>query len=73
MPRTRTSSVSSDPSRTFSSSQASHLAWMGESNLKLGTVETRGGRSEMEDAGGQRGLNKAKEMYKMVKFIKLKL
>lgn len=46
---------------------------MGESNLKLGTVETRGGRSEMEDAGGQRGLNKAKEMYKMVKFIKLKL
>ena len=54
VPRTRTSSVSSDPSRTFSSSPASHLAWMGESNLKLGTVEVGGGslRWRMQEGKG---------------------
>lgn len=46
---------------------------MGESNLMLGIVEVGGGSSEMEEAGGQRGLDKGKEMYKMVKYIKLKI
>lgn len=68
----RTSSLSCDTSRTFSYQESLSLP-MGESNLMLGIVEVGGGSSEMEEAGAQRGLDKGKEMYKMVKYIKLKI
>ena len=45
---------------------------LGDSNLMLGLVEVEGGSSEMEEAGGERGSDKGKEIYKMVKCIKLK-
>lgn len=72
MPTTRTPSVSFDPSRTVSSSQVACLTgWMGESHLRLGIVEVGSGSSEMEKVGGQRGLQKDKETYRMVHFVEV--